>query len=376
MFCTHCGQQLIEGANFCSNCGSPQGSVSPMRSAFSGAINLNESRSLVPAMCPNCNAHMRVDTSNRIARCNNCGTECLVQDAIKSINVTGIVQVSNATINVSNTNINSLLQRVEMMLQEEDFDEAKERCNTILDSDPTNAQVFLFLLMAYYGCRKRKELAYLASPFDKHQYYVKAIKYGTPDLKRELQGYIDVINRRNVARQSNLRVGDEFYFGTDSRGERIWWKTLDIRSGMALVISTESLATLPYHQTTERTTWFTCTLRYWLNNELYNDCFSPEERARIIPYDHSVGRVYSPNSLTNIQNTDKLFLLSLNEASQLFANDKSRELMDVSWWLRSTDYFSYDAPVVGVDGMINSNGICVALELGVRPALWIKTISK
>ena len=66
-------------------------------------INLDGMHTFVPAMCPNCNAHMKVDTSYKIARCNTCGTECLVQDAIKTLTIKGNVQVGNATINVSGT---------------------------------------------------------------------------------------------------------------------------------------------------------------------------------------------------------------------------------------------------------------------------------
>ena len=112
MFCMNCGQQLPDGAKFCMQCGTPQGAIAPGKAIGSEALQMNENRTFVPAMCPNCSAHMKVDSSTKIARCDACGTECLVQDAIKALNVKGNVQVGNATITINGVSTDSLLQRV------------------------------------------------------------------------------------------------------------------------------------------------------------------------------------------------------------------------------------------------------------------------
>lgn len=114
MFCMKCGQQLPDGAAFCMKCGTPQGAVSPTGTTNAETINLDGMHSFVPAMCPNCNSHMKVVPGYKVARCPSCGTECLVQDAIKTLNVRGNVQVGNATINVSGTNNENLLRRVKL----------------------------------------------------------------------------------------------------------------------------------------------------------------------------------------------------------------------------------------------------------------------
>ena len=49
----------------------------------------------------------------------------------------------NYNIYVSGTNTDSLLQRVEIMLGDGDFGGAMSKCDTILDSDPTNGNVYL-----------------------------------------------------------------------------------------------------------------------------------------------------------------------------------------------------------------------------------------
>ena len=159
-------------------------------------MNYDEMRTFVPAMCPNCSAHMKVDTSTKIARCESCGTECLVQDAIKTLNVSGTVNVENATINLG-ANTSSLLQRVEIMLADGDFSGAMEKCETILDIEPTNAQAYIYELMISLKVRRQDELANREKPFDKNNYYQKAIKFGDENTKAILKGYIEQINARN-----------------------------------------------------------------------------------------------------------------------------------------------------------------------------------
>ena len=245
MFCMNCGQQLPDGAKFCLNCGTPQGAVSPTGTTQSETINLDGMHTFVPAMCPNCNAHMKVDTTSNVARCDTCGTECLVQDAIKTLTVRGNIQVGNATINVSGTNTDGLLQRVEIMLGDGDFSGAMSRCDTILDTDPTNGRVYLYMLMSQLCCRRRNNLADQKTAFDDNQYYLKAMQYGDPELRNELQGYINSINARN----NNPEIGDEIHFGTNN-GQRIWWKVLSVRDHTALIISSKIICEKPYQYRT------------------------------------------------------------------------------------------------------------------------------
>ncbi len=101
MFCMNCGQQLPDGAKFCMSCGTPQGAVSPTNPANSGtntplttqSSNSTDKPSFVPAMCPNCNARLNVDPSLQIAQCGACGTQLIVQDAIKKYNISGTVNL-------------------------------------------------------------------------------------------------------------------------------------------------------------------------------------------------------------------------------------------------------------------------------------------
>lgn len=365
MFCMNCGQQLPDGAKFCLNCGTPQGAVSPTGTTQSETINLDGMHTFVPAMCPNCNAHMKVDTTSNVARCDTCGTECLVQDAIKTLTVRGNVQVGNATINITGTNTDSLLQRVEIMLGDGDFNGAMSKCETILDSEPTNGKVYFFMLMANMHCKNRNELASKVKPFDGNQYYLKAMQYGDPELKNELQGYINVIE----AKLKNPKVGDEIYFGTQN-GQYIWWKVLRTQDRMAFIISSYNICTMPYHHSGGKITWENCTLREWLNNDFISGYFTPAEQSRIIPC--KLNNDNNPEYKTpgGIPTTDKVFLLSIHEAKTIFPNDQARA-NGSGWWLRSPGLPS-NAACVDNDGEVATIGNRVDGNYGVRPAMWIQ----
>ena len=365
MFCMNCGQVLPNGAKFCLNCGTPQGAVSTTVSTSSETISINPANTFIPAMCPNCNAHMKVDTSLKVAHCDTCGTECFVQDAIKALTVKGNVQVGSATINISGLNTDSLLQRVEIMLADGDFSGAMSKCDTILDSDPTNGKVYLFMLMSNLRCRNRNELANQPVPFNDNQYYIKAIQFSDESLKTELMGYSNAIE----ARYKNLKVGDEFYFGTNN-GNRMWWKVLSVRNSKALIISSNSICSMPYHQPGGSITWSDCTLRNWLNNDFFNGCFVLEEKSLILPSQLNNDDNSEYKTPGGDSTTDKVFLLSINEANSYFVSDQERN-NGTLWWLRSPGENSKCAASVDVGGKVSTDGRSI-YSRGVRPAMWIK----
>ena len=377
MFCMNCGQVLPDGAKFCLNCGTPQGAVSSTESSSSEVLTKFKSSAFVPAMCPNCNSHMSIDSTLKTARCNTCGTECLVQDAINALTVRGNVQVGSATINVSGTNTDSLLQRVEIMLADGDFKGAMSKCDTILDSDPKNGKVYLYMLMSDLSCKSKLDLSELERPFDRNQYYIKAMQYGDNKLKEELQRYIDTVNARIVAKREadlfiNLITGESFPFGKDGNGNQMRWSVLAIHNRKALILCDENVCDMPYHQSGGSVTWKECTLRKWLNNVFYNSFFSEKERTRIISQELTNSKNPKYNTSGGESTTDYIFLLSIGEAESLHHQDI--ELANgTCWWLRSPGEDSESAAGVIDDGGITACGDVVDNYHGVRPAMWIKT---
>lgn len=395
MFCMNCGQELPDGAKFCLKCGTLQGTVTPSNSDGYSGINLDGGHTLVPAMCPNCNAHMRIDTSSKIAHCDSCGTECFVQDAIKTLTVKGNVQVGSATINVTGTNTESLLQRVEILLADGDFYEVMQKCDVILDSEPANAKAYYYMLLASLHCRNRTDLSNQQISFEGNKYYIKAIQYGDDILKSELAECISIINNRNeatlkrriaeqkakrelIAEQkakketeiNTLKTGDELYFGMFG-GHPILWKSLNVRDNVALLICKNPICNMHYHDVLTGITWKDCSLRKWLNTDFYYNCFAQVEKNRIIPSElitqiKKAGLFFDKTSKGD-QTVDNVFILSAIEAEQLEFFDKNRNC-----WLRSSGSSPLFGSYIGLTGTTFSNGNITDCK-GVLPVIRIKT---
>ncbi|MBO5753260.1 MAG: hypothetical protein J6S69_06155, partial [Proteobacteria bacterium] len=207
--------------------------------------------------------------------------------------------------------------------------------------------------------------------------------------------------------------------------EPIEWRVLDVNAeGQYLVISDKVLEKKRYNETNRSITWEKSTIRSWLNgyaasynsnginytsNNFIDAAFTAEEQAKIIASNvpaHANPGVYSssPGNAT----TDKIFLLSIVEAKQYFANDTAR-LADATryavkqglfvrgtdtvstsggttsfngkytnvhhyayWWLRSPGYNSTYAADVDLSGAVYASGNFVLNDYnGVRPALWL-----
>ena len=152
---------------------------------------------------------------------------------------------------------------------------------------------------------------------------------------------------------------------------------------MAFILKTDVLEksarpSRPYHMTSCDITWRGCTLRTWLNNDFLNTSFTTAEKSRIIPC--NINNDDNPQYKTwgGVQTVDKIFLLNIHEAENLFKNDQARAVNEV-WWLRSPGAYQKYAAVVGPSGDVNKLGVCVnECGLGdsslvfVRPAMWIK----
>lgn len=381
MFCMNCGQKLPDGAKFCLNCGTPQGAVSPSGTTQTETIGLDGTHTFVPAMCPNCNANMRVDTSLKVVRCNTCGTECLVQDAIRSLTVRGNIQVENSTINVSGTNIDSLLKRVEIMIEDDEFKEAKSKCNTILDLDPTNGKVYFYLLLAdMYCCSGKSLVRSLRGPFDRRDYYSKTMKYADSELKKELQDYTDKYYAILDDNLKNPRVGAVILFGHNDYGQSAFWEILQILDDKLLIIWYEEPISKEYHDRRENITWADCTLREWLNKEFIQGHFTPEEQARILPCKHNNANSSEFNTPGGVPTTDKVFLLSIDEVKPLtlrargggYYSGWGTFCSSSRWWLRSPGPSFSNSSAAYVDYRHQIRDQLVYEKADVFPALWLK----
>ncbi len=153
MFCMQCGTQLPDGARFCMSCGTSLGSV--------GNTDVEKTK-LVPAKCTSCGAQLEVDSTQQAAICPYCNSAYIVEQAINNfqVNMSGNMNISNATINVvnSNTNLENLFARAEEYKKQGNYVAALEYYNRVLDEDIT-----------HYGAKQG--VAHIENEMENYVYY-------------------------------------------------------------------------------------------------------------------------------------------------------------------------------------------------------------
>ncbi len=195
-------------------------------------------------------------------------------------------------------------------------------------------------------------------------------------------------------------VGDTIKFGKYEQDnnlsngkEDIEWDVLAKEDNRVLLISKYALDCKQYN--TERTdiTWETCSVRKWLDGTFMDFAFDGAEKS--IVKKTKVSAEKNPYYSTDPGNatTDKVFLLSINEANKYFGSDEDRKCIPTEyakangaytnssytkngvptcgWWLRSPGSSQINAAYGNINGSFDYDGTpvdnaCVC----VRPAVW------
>lgn len=125
-----------------------------------------------------------------------------MQDLIRGIKK--IVSAGASKVEVKKTvavggsvNVEPLLERAFMFLEDGDWGEANEYCEKVLDQDPKNVRAYLGKLMAECRACRMEDLQNCRQPFDGSGNYNKVLRFAEPKLIETLKGYIAHINERN-----------------------------------------------------------------------------------------------------------------------------------------------------------------------------------
>lgn len=279
------------------------------------------------------------------------------------------------------------LNKAISILDSGDYDSAHELLEEIGDKGTTNSS------------RYNKALEYIdSSDYEAAYILLNAMAY--KDSEDKLQS-IKTKYQQTLFAKAN--VGDTVCFGayeqdndTSNGKEDIEWLVLAKENNNVLIISDKALDCQPYNASDEDATWETCSLRKWINDTFLNTAFSTEEQTIIQSTNVSAGK--NPECITNPGNatTDKVFLLSIDEANKYFSSNEARKCIPTSyaeedehwtmdddytkddkfciwWWTRSPGYYQSAAVFIYNDGGIVYNGFPVYADIFVRPAMWIST---
>ena len=100
-----------------------------------------------------------------------------------------------------NANVDPLLKRAYIFLEDGQWSEADQYCEKVLDQDPENARAHLGKLMAEQQVHRKEDLAKCSQPFDSSYNYKNIIRFGDDATIAELKGYIEQINKRKAEAQ-------------------------------------------------------------------------------------------------------------------------------------------------------------------------------
>ncbi len=95
-----------------------------------------------------------------------------------------------------NANVEPLLERAFMFLEDGNFAKADDFCEQVLNLDPKNAKAYVGKLMVELQVKTQENLKNCAEPFDDNNNYQKAIRFADENLKNELIGYNEYIRNR------------------------------------------------------------------------------------------------------------------------------------------------------------------------------------
>ncbi|MBQ6332392.1 MAG: hypothetical protein IJI34_06420 [Clostridia bacterium] len=211
-------------------------------------------------------------------------------------------------------------------------------------------------------------------------------------------------------RLKDADVGSTVLFGsypqgriTSEKKDPIEWIVLDKDGSRLLLISKYALDALPFmrydYDTSTTVSWQTSLLRDWLNSEFLNTAFDEGEIRMLRRTSRNDGEA---GSSSGMKISDRVFLLSLNEAKKYFPTNEERKCIATKyalgygayrssvseaclWWLRtpvdeaeiveSMDQPSYAVPraaCVGTSGEIIDVGHEILLRgYAVRPVIWV-----
>ncbi len=178
--------------------------------------------------------------------------------------------------------------------------------------------------------------------------------------------------------EQDIDIGDHKY----KAGDSISWRVIDKQADKVLVISEDLVGLRPFfNEYTEDGNWTNSELRLWLNKEFMQASFSEEEISLIIDSEIMSKAKPATGPSADVTSTDKVFLLSQEEAESYFSNDVDRsEGVSNGWILRDvianhgTQWRSLQMECVSYTGELMSYPAYEGEEKGIRPAMWISTV--
>ena len=121
-------------------------------------------------------------------------------------------------INNNESTIAPLLKRVELFLEDEEFDRADDFCEQVLNINPESAEAYLYKLLVEYKCRTKNDLHLASRSLLESKNYSKVLRFGDEETKQFLEtAEQEIIERikeeerkKEIERRNNLFSDDGY----------------------------------------------------------------------------------------------------------------------------------------------------------------------
>ena len=154
--------------------------------------------SLINVKCPECGYIFEAESENEKTACVKCNSEFSTERGSKFYKSFKKVEVDKLLVSKGETylKVDSLLNKVEFYLDNEDFDNAKKLALEALELTPTNYRVYISLVYAYTENFKKLD-------DEEHVPYLKkAITLASDEQKKLIKSaYADYYNRRKMTKE-------------------------------------------------------------------------------------------------------------------------------------------------------------------------------
>ena len=135
------------------------------------------------------------------------GKVAAIQDLVRGIEKL-IQHKETKTVVQSGVDTASLLKRMNLLLSEKDWSNANILAESILASEPDNADVYIGKLMADMQVSEVKELEYCSKPLESSRNYKKAIECSEESVKQQLEQYnVATVQRFKAAKRKKAVIG-------------------------------------------------------------------------------------------------------------------------------------------------------------------------
>ncbi len=114
------------------------------------------------------------------------------------------------TIIQNSVNVDSLVERSEILISNGKYEKASELLDTALNNDPKNSKAYIMLLLIELELKDEKDLGSLYTPLDNYDNFNNALKFADYNYRRTLESYTNQI-KNNIETKRKDKIYNQAY---------------------------------------------------------------------------------------------------------------------------------------------------------------------